>query len=58
MKKLVSLLLACLLALGAVAFADEDLAFQKFDDVVEVHIGMSVSPTDTTLEEGDTVILD
>ena len=57
MKKLLSLLLtvSLLLSLCGAAIADEDLAFQKFDHVVEVHIGMAVEPTDVTLEEGDTV---
>lgn len=30
-----------------------DLAFKKFDEPVDVHIGMSVSPTDTTLPKED-----
>ena len=30
-----------------------DVAFKKFDEPVEVHIGMSVSPIDTTLPAGD-----
>lgn len=30
-----------------------DLAFGKFKDPVDVHIGMSVDPTDKTLPEGD-----
>ena len=56
MKKFLSLLLtvALLLGLCGAAAADEDLAFQKFDHVVEVHIGMAVEPTDVTLEDGDT----
>jgi multiple sugar transport system substrate-binding protein/putative aldouronate transport system substrate-binding protein len=57
MKKIWVLLLAALTVialLSASALADDALAFQKFDHVVEVHIGMSVSPTDTSLEEGDT----
>ena len=58
MKKILSLvlsmaLLASLCIMGG-AVAENDLAFQKFDHEVEVHIGMSVSPTDTSLEEGDT----
>ncbi|WP_200814955.1 extracellular solute-binding protein [Scatolibacter rhodanostii] len=31
----------------------DDLAFKKFDEPVDVHIGMSVSPIDTTLPAGD-----
>ncbi|MDR1558900.1 MAG: extracellular solute-binding protein [Clostridiales bacterium] len=31
-----------------------DLAFRKFDAPLDVHIGMSVSPTDSTLPSGDT----
>ena len=56
MKKFLSLLLTAALLLGlcGAAAADEDLAFQKFDHVVEVHIGMAVEPTDVTLEDGDT----
>lgn len=30
-----------------------DVAFKKFDEPIEVHIGMSVSPIDTTLPAGD-----
>ncbi|MHB9295089.1 putative aldouronate transport system substrate-binding protein [Pillotina sp. SPG140] len=33
----------------------DDLAFSKFTQPVDVHIGMSVSPIDTTLPPGDTV---
>lgn len=33
--------------------ATDELAFKKFDQPVEVHIGMSVSPTDTTLPASD-----
>lgn len=39
---------------SAGAPSGNDLAFKKFDEPVEVHIGMSVSPTDTTLPAGDT----
>lgn len=39
----------------AVAGKTDDRAFKKFDDVVEVHFGQQVDPTDTTLPEGDTV---
>jgi len=63
MKKFVALLLAVALSLSMVTLAasaeessDRDAkAFQKFDEVVEVHIGMSVDPTDATLLDGDTV---
>ena len=58
MKKFVSLILTIALCLSLVtvsAQAEEDPAFQKFDHVVEVHIGMAVEPTDVTLEDGDTV---
>lgn len=34
---------------------NDDRAFQKFDDVVEVHFGYQIDPTDTTLPEGDSV---
>lgn len=33
--------------------ATDELAFKKFEQPVEVHIGMSVSPTDTSLPAGD-----
>lgn len=33
--------------------ASDETAFMKFSEPVEVHIGMSVSPTDKTLPEGD-----
>lgn len=33
--------------------SSDDLAFKKFDSPVDVHIGMSVSPIDTTLPSGD-----
>ena len=57
MKKLLALVLAAMMLLGmcASAGAEGDLAFKKFDEVVEVHIGRSVDPNDTSLEEGDTV---
>lgn len=35
--------------------AGTDLAFQKFDEPVEVHVGQAVDPLDTTLPEGDSV---
>lgn len=34
---------------------NDDRAFQKFDEVVEVHYGYQVDPVDTTLPEGDSV---
>ena len=34
---------------------NEDRAFMKFDEPVEVHVGQSVNPLDTTLPEGDSV---
>lgn len=34
---------------------DEERAFLKFDQPVEVHIGQGVDPLDTTLPEGDSV---
>ena len=62
MKKIFTLLLAVTMSLcmlGFTASAEEDdrnaRAFMKFDEVVEVHIGMSVDPTDATLIDGDTV---
>ena len=33
----------------------DDLAFSRFTETVDVHIGMGVSPIDTTLPPGDTV---
>jgi multiple sugar transport system substrate-binding protein/putative aldouronate transport system substrate-binding protein len=39
----------------AVAGENDDRAFAKFDEVVEVHMGMQVDPTDTTLPDGDSV---
>lgn len=33
----------------------DDLAFMKFKEPVDVHIGQGVNPLDTTLPEGDTV---
>lgn len=35
--------------------ADVDKAFMKFPETVDVHIGMGVSPTDTSLPAGDSV---
>ena len=61
MKRFLSLLVALAMVLGltssfALAEAQtDDPAFKKFAEPVEVHIGMSVSPTNTTLEDGDTV---
>lgn len=34
---------------------NEERAFMKFDEPVEVHVGQSVNPLDTTLPEGDSV---
>ncbi len=39
----------------AAAGENDDRAFAKFDEVVEVHIGYQVDPTDTTLPDGDSV---
>ncbi len=64
-KKLVAALLTCTMTLSSlvgVAFAEEktttvtegpsdEIAFQKFPEVVEVHIGQGISPTDS-LPEG------
>lgn len=56
MKKVLALLLAAMMLLGifGIVHAEDDPAFKKFAEVVEVHIGRSVSPTNTTLAEGDT----
>lgn len=62
LRKLVSLSLAVLMLIGvfgSAALADEAAerearAFQRFPEVVEVHIGRSVDPTDATLLDGDT----
>ena len=32
---------------------NDDRAFEKFDHVVEVHIGCQIDPVDTTLAEGE-----
>ena len=56
MKRFLSVLLAvvmCLCSLSFVASADDAAAFAKFDHVVEIHVGMSIDPTDTSLYEGD-----
>lgn len=37
------------------ALTGDDLAFSKFPEPVDVHIGMAVDPTDKTLPEGDSV---
>ncbi|GIP28618.1 hypothetical protein J23TS9_37480 [Paenibacillus sp. J23TS9] len=37
------------------ALSGDDLAFSKFPNPVDVHIGMVVDPTDKTLPEGDSV---
>ncbi|MDQ6423081.1 extracellular solute-binding protein [Paenibacillus sp. LHD-117] len=37
------------------ALSGDDLAFSKFPEPVDVHIGMVVDPTDKTLPEGDSV---
>lgn len=64
-KKLVAALLTCTMTMSSlvgVAFAEEktttvaegpsdEIAFQKFPEVVEVHIGQGISPTDS-LPEG------
>ena len=34
---------------------NDDRAFAKFDEVVEVHYGYQIDPVDTTLPEGDSV---
>ena len=39
----------------AVPEEDDDRAFDKFDDVVEVHYGYQLAPKDTTLPDGDSV---
>lgn len=39
----------------AVPGENDDRAFKKFDEVVEVHFGQQVDPVDTTLPEGDAV---
>lgn len=39
----------------APALSGDDLAFSKFSNPVDVHIGMVVDPTDKTLPEGDSV---
>lgn len=57
MKKSLFLVLVALMLLSLFtmfASAENEFAFKKFDDMVEVHIGRSVSPTDTSLAEGDT----
>lgn len=56
MKKVLALVMTVMLLLGVfgIVHAEDDPAFKKFDEVVEVHIGRSVSPTNTTLAEGDT----
>lgn len=41
------------LAADAPAGETDDRAFKKFENPVEVHIGTTVNPTDTTLPEGD-----
>ena len=40
-------------AAGSAAPSGDDLAFAKFPNPVDVHIGMSVDPTDKTLPPGD-----
>lgn len=62
MKRFLTCFLAALIIFslpGTLALADEAAerearAFQKFSEVVEVHIGRSVDPTDATLVDGDT----
>lgn len=62
-KRIVTMLLAlclslCMLTPPATANEADDRearAFMKFPEPVEVHIGMSVDPTDATLLDGDTV---
>jgi len=49
-------MLLCAAPVSADEAADREArAFQKFDEPVEVHIGMSVDATDKTLVDGDTV---
>lgn len=62
MKRFLTCFLAALIIFslpGTLVLADEAAdrearAFQKFPEVVEVHIGRSVDPTDATLVDGDT----
>jgi multiple sugar transport system substrate-binding protein/putative aldouronate transport system substrate-binding protein len=62
MKRIVSILLAVMMTAGAASFAlageadaRDELAFGKFPEPVEVHIGASVDATDQTLVDNDTV---
>ena len=48
-------ILAADVADDAAPLQNDDRAFQKFDEVVEVHFGQQIDPKDTTMPEGDTV---
>lgn len=57
MRKLLSLVLVLMLVVSAMsmALADDEVAYGRFPETVEVHVGMGIDATDTSLYEGDSV---